>query len=103
MDYKPNDFFIGLMDFFSILLPGALVTFLLISAYPKLIRELPPVLCGSLEKWIAFLVASYILGHLLHHFGFTLDKWIYDGLYVKRWKRRKGDEKLLVLSRELMK
>ena len=29
MSFEPQKFFFGLMDFFSILLPGALVTFLL--------------------------------------------------------------------------
>lgn len=29
MNFDPQKFFIGLMDFFSILLPGALLTYLL--------------------------------------------------------------------------
>ena len=29
MNFEPQKFFIGLMDFFSILLPGALLTYLL--------------------------------------------------------------------------
>jgi len=31
MNFEPQKFFIGLMDFFSILLPGALLTFLLMN------------------------------------------------------------------------
>ncbi len=27
MDFKPGDFFLGLMDFFTILLPGALLAY----------------------------------------------------------------------------
>ena len=29
MNFEPQNFFVGLMDFFSILLPGALLTYLL--------------------------------------------------------------------------
>lgn len=40
MNFEPQNFFIGLMDFFSILLPGALLTFLLIG-------EAGPVVLGE--------------------------------------------------------
>ena len=40
MNFDPQKFFIGLMDFFSILLPGALLTYLLIG-------EVGPVVLGD--------------------------------------------------------
>jgi hypothetical protein len=40
MTHDPQKFFIGLMDFFSILLPGALLTWLLMG-------EVGPVLLGD--------------------------------------------------------
>lgn len=64
MDVDPQKFFIGLMEFFAILLPGAVITFLAIDL-------LGPIALGqrfgSLPEWQAvgvFLFASYLLGHL---------------------------------------
>lgn len=103
MSYKPADFYIGVMEFFSILMPGALLTFLWLDFGARLFGGGPlPPLSGPASRWIAFIVASYVLGHLLHHVGGLLDKWIYDKLYVKRWKRRKGEERLLTKAREVV-
>ncbi len=33
MDFKPQTFFIGVMDFFSVILPGALLTYFLSGMY----------------------------------------------------------------------
>lgn len=101
MDYKPADFFVGVMDFFTILLPGALLTFVLRDVGTPVFGAALPALNTAAEKWIAFIVSSYILGHLLHHLGSVLD-YFYDWLYVKKWRRRHGKEDLLVKSQELM-
>jgi ADP-ribose pyrophosphatase YjhB (NUDIX family) len=81
MNFDPQKFFIGLLDFFSILLPGALLTYLLMD-------ELGPVVLGDRyselaapEAWAAFLFASYLLGHLVFLLGSWLDEF-YD------WARR---------------
>jgi hypothetical protein len=81
MNFDPQKFFIGLLDFFSILLPGALLTYLLMD-------ELGPVVLGDRyselagpEAWAAFLFASYLLGHLVFLLGAWLDEF-YD------WARR---------------
>jgi 8-oxo-dGTP pyrophosphatase MutT (NUDIX family) len=81
MNLDPQKFFIGLMDFFSILLPGALLTYLLMG-------EVGPVVLGSrygqlagAESWAAFLFASYLFGHLVFLLGSWLDEF-YD------WARR---------------
>ncbi len=39
MNFEPQKFFIGLMDFFSILLPGALLTYRLMSERRKWDRQ----------------------------------------------------------------
>src|SRR3954463_12233747 len=69
------------MDFFSILLPGALLTYLLMA-------DMGPVVLGSryhqltgAEAWAAFLFASYLFGHLIFLLGSWLDEF-YD------WARR---------------
>lgn len=81
MNFDPQKFFIGLMDFFSILLPGALLTYLLMG-------DVGPVVLGdryqklsSGEAWAIFLFASYLVGHLV----FLLGSWL-DELYD--WTRR---------------
>jgi 8-oxo-dGTP pyrophosphatase MutT (NUDIX family) len=81
MNFDPQKFFIGLMDFFSILLPGALFTWLLMG-------EVGPVVLGDrydkldgAQAWAAFLFASYLFGHLIFLLGSWLDEF-YD------WARR---------------
>lgn len=83
MDFEPQKFFVGLIDFFSILLPGALLTFLLRGEAERSmwVAERLPQLSGA-KGWVAFLVASYLLGH----FAFLLGSWL-DELYD--WLRRR--------------
>lgn len=76
MNFDPQKFFIGLMDFFSILLPGALLTYLLMGEMgPVVLGDRYATLAGA-EAWAAFLFASYLLGHLV----FLLGSWL-DGIY----------------------
>jgi hypothetical protein len=96
---KPSDLFIGAMDFFAILMPGALLAFLLLPAVPQIFGPVLPALEGEAARWIAFAVTAYLLGHALHHVGGFLDHW-YDKVYVAE-KRKFGDERLLVESRTL--
>lgn len=83
MNFEPQKFFIGLMDFFSILLPGALLAYLLMD-------EIGPVFLGvfkyqsltGAEGVAAFLVASYLIGHLVFLLGSWLDE-LYD--WIRRY------------------
>jgi hypothetical protein len=100
---KPADFFIGVMDFFAILMPGALLVYLLLVMAPQLGTAVLEPFKGSGEavKWAAYGVAAYVSGHLLHHVGSVLDRG-YDKGYA-RHRRRFGDERLLRDSRELVR
>ncbi|MBI4519153.1 MAG: NUDIX domain-containing protein [Deltaproteobacteria bacterium] len=81
MNFEPQKFFIGLMDFFSILLPGALLTYLLMGEVgPVVLGDRYAKLAGA-EAWAAFLFASYLFGHLVFLVGSRLDEF-YD------WARR---------------
>lgn len=72
MNFDPQKFFIGLMDFFSILLPGALLTYLLMGEVgPVVLGDRYSKLAGA-EAWAAFLFASYLFGHLV----FLLGAWL---------------------------
>jgi hypothetical protein len=71
MDYKPGDLFIGVIDFFGILVPGAVLLFLYGESLAKplalsLDQEQTPLL-------IAFFVGSYVLGHFLLGIGVHLN------------------------------
>jgi hypothetical protein len=82
MELKPETFFIGLIDFFSILLPGAVVAYLAKD-------HLPPGLLPEDflkdphegEAWAVFLFTSYILGHFVFLMGSKLDDWVYQRLW----------------------
>lgn len=75
---KPGDFFIGVTDFFSVLVPGAGITFIGVFWGKQL--DVPPdhVLAAVLGAsgavgWAAFLVISYFLGHVTVSLGARLD------------------------------
>jgi ADP-ribose pyrophosphatase YjhB (NUDIX family) len=77
MNFDPQKLFIGLMDFFSILLPGALLTYLLMDEVgPVALGERYAQLTGT-QAWAAFLLASYLFGHLVFLLGSWLDEF-YD-------------------------
>lgn len=79
MNFEPQKFFIGLMEFFTVLLPGALLTYLLMDeAGPAVLPERYDKLAGS-EAWAIFLFSSYLLGHLIFLLGSRLDV-LYDWL-----------------------
>lgn len=78
MDVEPQKFFIGVIDFFSILLPGAILTF-------AAKNKIGPLLFGSsygelvgTAGWIAFLFSAYLLGHFIFLIGSCLDARLYD-------------------------
>lgn len=83
---KPSDFFIGVVDFFAVLLPGAALVYLV---QPLVVTGMPkawlPV--TSTQGWVMFLVLAYITGHLLHALGsWLLDKYVYQKLYLPRFR-----------------
>jgi ADP-ribose pyrophosphatase YjhB (NUDIX family) len=99
MDFVPDKFFVGLFDFFSILLPGALLTYVL-KGYvgPKLVGARYGELAGP-EGWAVFLVASYLAGHFVFLFSsWLLDDHFYDpvraGTYMRQVRRLAKREKL---------
>lgn len=75
MKVDPQEFFIGLMNFFTILLPGAILTYLLMGQVgPVVLGDHYGKLVGA-EAWAAFLIASYLLGHLVFLLGTWLDEF----------------------------
>ena len=78
MGFEPQKFFIGLVDFFSIFLPGALLAYLgrhramQIFVGPKGSFDL-----NTTENVVVFLFASYLIGHFVFLIGSYLDE-LYD-------------------------
>ena len=59
MSYDPEKFSIGVIDLFSIFLPGAVLTYLVGDALgPRLLGEWYARLAGA-EGWLVFLVAPW--------------------------------------------
>jgi ADP-ribose pyrophosphatase YjhB (NUDIX family) len=74
--FEPQKFFIGLIDFFSILLPGALITYL-VKDDPRL--EFLGVHRNGAEGWVIFGFSAYLLGHFVFLLGaWLLDDYFYD-------------------------
>jgi len=73
MNFDPQKFFIGLMDFFSILLPGAVLACLEMNvAWPQIIFEAKYRALADGERLAMFLLASYVVGHLVFLLGPSL-------------------------------
>jgi hypothetical protein len=84
MDYKPNDFLVGVIDFFAILLPGAMLAFVFKDlALNHVFGTFLPSITGEAQGWAAFLISSYLLGHFLHFAGSYLDTSLYDRYRAK--------------------
>lgn len=99
---KPADFLLGLLDFFAVLLPGAVAVWVALQYVdrdPRLVTLAgKPLPDGAL--WAAYLFASYILGHVVFMIGSNLDP-AYDA-----WRRRakpKGSDRTFLAADALRK
>ncbi len=57
MSFKPGDFYLGVVSFLGVLLPGAIFIFLLMTTFPGG--------QAKLHDWRVFGSAAYVCGHLL--------------------------------------
>jgi 8-oxo-dGTP pyrophosphatase MutT (NUDIX family) len=69
MGVEPERFFIGVIDLFSVVLPGAIATYLAKD-------EIGPAVLGAdyrrlegTEAWLAFFIAAYLIGHFIFFIG----------------------------------
>ena len=96
MNFDPQKFFIGIVDLFSVLLPGAAAAYL--AWQWPFVRGLIGADIGSgPQAWLIFFFASYLIGHFLFLIGAKLDDRIYDPLtkatYLGQINRlRNGDD-----------
>lgn len=72
---KPSEFYVGILDFFAILLPGAVATAILAPRLgPVVLGPLVVVPTSEAAGWVAFLICSYFLGHLIFLLGSYIDR-----------------------------
>ena len=79
MNFDPQKIFNGLMDFLSILLPGVLLTYLLMGEVGLVVLGDRYAKLKGTPAWAVFWFASYLRGHLV----FVLGSWLngdYDWL-----------------------
>lgn len=90
---KPSELYVGVIDLFAILLPGAIATAIFvpttIGTHVVGLLAIDPA--NNPGKWVAFLTCSYFLGHLIFLAGSYIDP-----LCEARRKRRErlGRERL---------
>ncbi len=84
MDFKPNEFFIGLVEFITVLLPGAVlaIILLMIESYHPIISNRPLYLFAFSEDttiifWVLIVFSSFGLGYFLSSIASGLDP-LYD-------------------------
>ena len=74
-DYKPGDFFIGVIDFFGIMVPGAVLLYLRGEYLLSWIGRQPPASNEHVVYWTQLLIGSYLLGQILLGAGVPLNGW----------------------------
>ena len=83
-DFKPNDFFVGVIDFFGIIVPGAVLLNLRGEYLLSLLGQQMSPTSETISYWIQFLIGSYLLGQILLGAGVPLNR-----LADKFWPERK--------------
>lgn len=87
---KPGDLYLGVMHFFSILLPGSVLVMLILWSrqLDAVISEL--ALTEDVERWAGFLLAAYGLGHVTFLIASCLDWMVYDSMRKIIWPDEPG-------------
>jgi mannose-6-phosphate isomerase-like protein (cupin superfamily) len=90
MNYKPTDFFLGVVDVFAVLLPGAVLTFFIQGHwYADFFGtgKIFPAIQSDAEKVLAFLIVTYTLGNIIFlAASLLMDGW-YDRLIRNLFKK----------------
>lgn len=82
---KPTDFFVGVTDLFSVILPGACIAFV-----GKEAMELCKCQQWGLDRnqsYVVFFVVAYLLGHLMDYGGSKVWDPLYDRAYARRKRK----------------
>jgi len=74
MTYKLSDFFVGINEFFGILVPGAIFIFFQRDFFVRLLEG--KSIADTRIEWVAFFLGSYILGHFILAFGVPINQML---------------------------
>ena len=78
MGYKPGDLFVGVIDFFGVLVPGAVLLSLILFQHSSVLVALGlhswNMQNATPSVWVAFILASYVLGHFLTGISVPLNR-----------------------------
>jgi hypothetical protein len=72
MNVKQGDYVLSLLEFFGIILPGALLCFLFLPEARYILASLDIQEVKGYQEWIAFIVISYLAGYYVNYFGRTI-------------------------------
>src|SRR5438105_604493 len=107
MKFEPGTFYFGVVDFFSTLLPGALLAYFLNGPLgPRIFGTVLPTAQGEIAGGAIFFFAAYLLGHITFLIGSSLDR-IYTPirrrLVLFKHKNRTGKEDVTYLRATAIK
>lgn len=89
---RPSDFYVTMIDFFGVLLPGAFLTYLRGDQLREIVGLSSPA--TPAVAWSAFLVVSYVAGQLMLGVGVLL-----NDTFLMLYERRKQDDLYQVVRR----
>jgi hypothetical protein len=79
---KAAELFIGIVDFFSTLLPGAfLVASMKAGALQTILGGQDAAVTWHVPPWVLLVAVSYAVGQLLHLAGAKVSGWIYPAIF----------------------
>ena len=89
-DVKPADVYVGVIELFSVFLPGALLTASLALLFQPTPEVVAPLLATEGAQWAAFAVAAYALGAFVASGAAEIDG-PYDTYRSRRWPETEGN------------
>jgi hypothetical protein len=88
-EVKPADLYVGVVELFSVALPGSLLTAGLLAMTPaKYAALLGPIPTKPEAFWVAFAFSAYVLGSFILPPASQIDR-VYDKYREWRWKRER--------------
>lgn len=100
-DYKPGDLLVGIVDFFAIILPGAVLTFVGLKFEKKIFDgSILPALPDGPSRWIAFTLAAYLVGNIVYLLGASILDPIYSSTY-REFKSQQTDDLLYKAAKDI--
>lgn len=95
MAFEPQKFYLGVVDFFGVIVPGAILTFLVKDALGKYLLGFHYSELVGPVGWVAFIGVSYLLGH----FVFLIGAWVLDDLAYDPLRKASYGEQITRLAK----